>query len=128
MKLTKHSIKGIPGITICYTLPNIRIDGDFLKWDAFRFYSPEGTKKDEKEGLYFDVPAEEILIQRDTVLDKELIICVSLSEGVEVIEILEGADRPEIQFSTTGDIIISGYIPANTAKEVSVNFKEVSNG
>ena len=49
MILNRHTIKGKKGETVCYALPNFRFDSsdNKLKWDAFRFYTPEGNQTDD---------------------------------------------------------------------------------
>lgn len=130
MQLNKLSIKGKKGKTVCYKLENFRfdLDDDKLKWDAFRFYTPEGEQTDEEGFSYFDVPADEVPILRDDSLNKEFMILVTKNEGVEFLEVLEGADMQGFSIGMEGDIVVSGFIPANPGEEIFIDYKEVSNG
>jgi hypothetical protein len=130
MILNKHTIKGKKGETVCYTLPNFRFDSsdNKLKWDAFRFYTPEGNQTDDQGFKYFDVPGDEVLIERDDTLNKELLIIVTKDQGTEVVEILEGAETEAITIGLEGDIAASGFIPADPGEEISINYKEVTDG
>jgi hypothetical protein len=42
INLIKNHIKGKKEKTICYEIPNIRLESNYLKWDEFTFYSPAG--------------------------------------------------------------------------------------
>jgi hypothetical protein len=130
MILNKHTIKGKKGETVCYTLPNFRFDSsdNKLKWDAFRFYTPEGNQTDDDGFKYFDVPGDDALIERDDTLNKELMIIVTKDEGTEVVEILEGAETEPITIGLEGDIVAAGFISADAAEEITIDYKEVTNG
>ncbi len=130
MILNQHTIRGIKGKTIFYSLPNFRYDTDdhLLKWDAFKFYTPVGELTDEEGFHFFDVPAEEILIGRDDQLNKEMLIMVDQSQGVTVLESMEGAVWDPITIGLEGDVIASGYIPCDPQKEIVIDYKEVTNG
>lgn len=129
MIFNKHTITGKKGETVCYTMPNFRYDSEDnkLKWDAFRFYTPLGQLSDEEGNMYFDVSSDEVLIERDDTLNKTNLIKVT-NEGVEVIEILEGAQMEEIIIGLEGDIVCTGFIPVDTAEEITIDYKEVVNG
>lgn len=130
MQLNKHTIQGKKGATVCYTLTNFRFDSsdNKLKWDAFRFYTPEGNQTDDEGFKYFDVPADEYLIERDDTLDKEFMIIADKEEGIEIVEILEGAETEAIIIGLEGDIMAAGFIPADPAAEINIDYKEVTNG
>lgn len=130
MILKKHTIRGKKGKTVCYSIPNIRFDEtqNVLKWEAFRFYTPVGNQKDEHGFEYFDVTADEIPIQREKDLDKHLVVKVSRDEGVEAIEVLEGAQHETMTVGLEGDFVINGYIPSDPAIEIAIDYKEVTNG
>jgi hypothetical protein len=130
MILNKHTIRGKKGSTVCYSLPNFHFDSNdnHLKWDDFRFYTPVGESMDEEGFRYFDVPADEVLVERDDMLAKDLMIIATQDEGVEVIETLEGAEGEVITIGLEGDVIISGTIPAVDEEEVVIDYKEVTNG
>lgn len=126
MILNKHTIKGKRGKTVCYFLPNFRYDiNDKLKWDSFRFYTPEGDQTDDEGFKYFDVPGEEILLQRDVNLNKILMIIITKNEGTEILEIYEGAEMELLSVGLEGDIVVSGFIPSDPQQEISINYKEV---
>lgn len=124
MTIIKRNIKGEKGRTIFYRIPNIRAEGAYLKWDAFRFYSPLGVITDTEGDTCFDVEANEILISRDDTLNIELKILVTKDGGVEVFEVLEGAEH-SIQLGLEGDVIINGFIPVGTG-EIIIEYKEVT--
>jgi len=126
MTLNKHTIEGKKGETVFYTMPNFRYEDNKLKWDAFRFYTPEGNQTDDEGFKYFDVPGDETLIGRDDTLNKELMIIVTKDQGTEIVEILEGAEMEEITIGLEGDIVCTGYIPAAVGEEITINYKEVT--
>jgi hypothetical protein len=130
MILNKHTIHGEKGKTVCYSMPDFRFDAsdNKLKWGAFRFYTPEGGSVDEEGFAYFDVPAEEILIQRDESLDKEIIITTTRDNGAEAVEILEGAEIEPIIVGIEGDFVATGFIPASPHQEIVIDYKEVTDG
>ncbi|MCP5053369.1 MAG: hypothetical protein GY940_39760, partial [bacterium] len=55
MILNKNTVQGKKGETVCYTMPGFQFDDsdNNLKWDAFRFYTPEGDITDEEGHRYF---------------------------------------------------------------------------
>jgi len=130
MNLQKLSIKGEKGQTVCYTINNFRFDPaeNKLKWDAFRFFTPEGPQIDEEGVKYFYVAADEVALERDNLLNKVILVKATRDNGTEVLEILEGAEMETVTIGLEGDIIISAFIPANTRQEIAVNYKEVTNG
>ncbi len=130
MQLNKQTIHGKKGATVCYTLPNFRLDSsdNKLKWNAFRFYTPEGNQTDDEGFRFFDVPGDEVLIERDDTLNKEFMIIVTKDQGTEVVEILEGAETEAIVIGLEGDIVAAGFIPADPAGEINIDYKEVTNG
>lgn len=130
MQLNKHTVQGKKGKTVCYTLTNFRFDPgeNKLKWDAFRFYTPEGGQTDEEGFAYFDVPADEIPILRDDSLNKEFMILVTKDEGVEFLEVLEDAEIQGFSIGLEGDIAATGFIPTNPGEEIVIDYKEVSHG
>jgi hypothetical protein len=125
--LNKHTIRGKKGETVYYTIPNFTLEDSIIKWDPFKFYTPVGDQT-EDGFTYFNVPSEQILIERDDTLDKEFIIIITKDQAVEFIEILEGAESGTIQIGLEGDIVASGFIPANPAEEINIDYKEVSDG
>jgi hypothetical protein len=125
--LNKHTIQGIRGRTVVYTLADFQFDETTsrLRWNAFRFYTPVGDRTDEDGFNYFDIPADEVLIERDTALDKDFTIVISSGE-VTVIYILEGATGGNININgLEGDIIASGIIPCDTSEDITIDYKEV---
>jgi hypothetical protein len=130
MQLNEHIIRGKKGKTVCYKLENLRFgpNDNKLKWDAFRFYTPEGEQTDEEGFTYFDVPDDEFLILRDELLNKEFVILVSKDEGVEFVEVIEDADMESFSIGLEGDIVASGFIPTNPDEEIVIDYKEVSYG
>lgn len=128
VNLTKHTIKGQKGKTVCYTLENLRFDtiDEKLKWDDSKFYTPIGTETDTGDFNFFSVPAGEISITRDSILDKEALLVISIEVGVEYIEVLEGIDGPDLAVSgLNGDIVATGFIPAGTG-DIVFDYKEVT--
>lgn len=124
MIFEKVSIKGKKGQTLIYTLNNVRFDevDQKLKWDNTRIYTPLGDLDDN--GLkFFDIQADEVLIERDDVLTKEIRIFMTITK-VEAIEIYEGADMESTDLGLEGDLVIFGTIPAGT-EEIRINYKEV---
>lgn len=130
MFLEKKTIKGEKGKTVCYSIQNLRFDSsdNRIKWDTFRFYTPEGNEIDSQGFNYFDVPADEVLIERDDTLNKYIMIIVTKDTGTELLEIYEDAEMEAVTIGLEGDIIVYGFIPADTATEITISYKEVTNG
>ncbi|NIR04220.1 MAG: hypothetical protein GTN82_02205 [Candidatus Aminicenantes bacterium] len=130
MIINKQITREKKGKTVCYTLSNFRYDDSDskLKWDAFKFYTPVGNQVDDQGFHYFDVLGDEVLIERDDTLNKGIEIKVISNEGVEVIEIYEGAETEAIIIGLEGDIIVSGSIPADLQAEIIIDYKEVTHG
>lgn len=130
VNLTKHTINGSYENTVVYTITNFRYDDgdDKLKWDAFKFYTPEGTQVEDGTGYhYFDIGTEEYLLERHATLNKELIIKADETSGVEAIEIEEGSEADGITMGLEGDIILSGIIPSTAdGSDIEIDYKEVT--
>ena len=119
--------KGTKGSTVCYKLNNIRIESGVLKWDPFPFYTPLGDQTDESGFKYFDVPAKEYVIpDRDPSVDMEIVIKVTKDGGVEPSAPIVGADIQPISLGLEGDVIVMGYIPADTNIEIEITPREVT--
>lgn len=120
-------IKGKKGVTICYEINNIRIESGVLKWDSFPFYTPIGDQTDENGDKFFVVPAKEYVIpNRDSEVDIEFNIKVTKDGGVEPSAYFVGAAIQPIILGLEGDVIVTGYIPANTSIEIEITPKEVT--
>lgn len=130
INLIKHTIKGKMGSTIVYRLTNLGFDESVnkLKWDSFRFYTPLGNQVDENDRRYFEVPADEIPIERDDTLNKEIQVKITKDEGVEMIEVFEGAETDPISIGLEGDIVVFGVIPTDPQNDIEIHYKEVTNG
>jgi hypothetical protein len=130
MQFKKQTIRGKKGKNICYTIANFRYNETEKKisWDAWRFYSAKSVQKDDEGFGYIDVPAAEIDVTPDALLDKDLIVVVS-TEGVNVYITLEGETGPGITITdASGDIVISGTIPSTlSGEEPVIYYKEVIN-
>jgi len=126
----RHVITGKKGRTICYKIAGFRYDkqDECIKWDDFRFYTPEGDQVDSDGFEYFDVPADEILIQRDPDLDKELLVIITRHRGVDAVEVLAGAEMDPLIIGLDGDIVANCFIPASTTQELVLDYKEIPNG
>jgi hypothetical protein len=124
MIITKKTVQGKKGETVCYSIPNFQwnVATSTISWDTFKFYTPAGELVEEGY-KYFQVEANAVLIERDTSLNKTLIV-IAKSTGVEALEIYEGITET-INVGLEGDIIITGIIPANTGIEIQVEYKEV---
>jgi hypothetical protein len=125
MIIQMKTVQGKKGETVCYSIPNFAYNeaSSSLSWDTFRFYTPEGIL-DEGGYKYFEVEEDEVLVERDMSLNKALFV-IAKSTGVEAIEIYEGTSA-NISMGLEGDIIITGYIPADTGVEIQVEYKEVT--
>ena len=127
-------IAGKKGKTVCYTLQNLEItEGTSIniKWDSWRFYSPEGNLTEpETDFKYFEVQALNEVITRESI-DKEILIAVKYEteSTINVIERYLGSIE-EIPFTLNGmegDIVLTGIIPADPEQEIQVEYKEVYN-
>ncbi|MCP5105082.1 MAG: hypothetical protein GY950_16965 [bacterium] len=128
MIINKSTIRGVKGTTVCYTLENFRFDNSDgqIKWDAFKFYTPLGDLTDDEGFKYFDVPADDVPIDRDADLSKGLMVMVTKDNGIEAIETLEGAESDMVSIGLEGDIIVSGYIPSDPGEDIIIDYKEVT--
>jgi hypothetical protein len=124
MEIIKNQIKGKKGVTVCYTIPNFRFDEteSKLKFDEFKFYTPAGEQDDGVK--YFDVAGDEVLLERDTELDKKIFIVCTKDEGVIAYEILEGEDL-DLIYGLEGDIVCIVFIPADPMEKIKIEYKEV---
>lgn len=126
MTMNSVTIKGEKGLTVFYTINNIREESGALKWDSFRFYTPVGTNIDEAGFKYFTVPVGEVVITRDDSLAIELKVKVTQAGGVEVFEVYEGVGH-NLTVGKDGDIIITGEIPpVGSIEDIQIVYKEVS--
>jgi len=121
--MEKIQINGVQGKTIFYSFNNIRIDGYYLKFDSFKFYTPKGNLDDGDGYKYFVVPADEISIIRDTI-DRTIELRITQNAGVEACIIYPGNTMNE-ELNNDGDYVCSIYIPADTELDIEVKYKEV---
>lgn len=126
--MNKHTIQGNKGVTVCYTINNLRVEADSLKFDAFRFYSPAGDQTDGEGFKYFDVPADEVQLDRDPELDTEIQvvhrggITTAYKFYPDATENIPGIENTD----SAGDTIINIRIPTDTGTEITVSYKEVT--
>jgi hypothetical protein len=121
----KKTIIGKKGKTVCYQLNNFRFENSSICWDSFNFYTPTGTQFDGEGNAYFEVPSISELIERDEILNKEVLFKVTQTEGIEIIEILEGATPPSISIGIEGDIVCVIYVPTDPQESIQIEYKEV---
>lgn len=126
--MNKKTIKGKKGETVCYSISNFRFENGSICWDTFNFYTPTGTQLDGEGNAYFVVPTISETIQRDDTLDKEVLIKVTQTEGIEIIEILDGAVYPSISIGLEGDIVCKAYVPTDPQESIQIEYKEVTDG
>lgn len=128
MNLIKITITGQKGKTVNYS-PQFQENENALSWESFRFYTPVGGAVDAQGFKYYDVPAGQVQIEREEIT-KTLLMIVRQNQGVEVLEIYQGAEATmePIIIGLEGDIICDGRIPADPGEEISIQFKEVING
>lgn len=129
--MKKTIITGEKGKTVCYQLANFRYEEGYICWDVFKFYTPLGTQTDTDGHKYFEVPAISELIERDDVLNKEILFKVTQSEStvvVEIIEIFESAASPAISVGIEGDIVCVVFVPTDPGQNIEIEYKEVTNG
>lgn len=126
--ISKTIIIGKKGKTVIYS-PQLQVYENTLSWEGFRFYTPVGGAVDTAGFHYFDAPAGEILLEREE-LSKTLLLIITQERGVEALEIYQGAEAEmdSIVIGLEGDIVATGYIPADPNVEISISFKEVLNG
>jgi len=94
--ITINKLKGVRGCfgkTLIFEVPNVRIDGDVLKWDAFKMYTPIAPTG------YIDVPEIEHRLIPDENLLIHFVARATVNNGLEIFEILEG---DEIMLKTEG--------------------------
>lgn len=126
MEVKEIKVLGNPKNSIFYTVSNPRIDGNFVKWDDFRMYTPEGDLTDENGFKYFNVPADEYEIIQDPVLWNGVNIASTVNHKEPYsIEIMEGEQREE-RIDKEGDVFIMIPVPpSSSAEDVKVIVKNV---
>lgn len=126
MIIIPKTVKGTKGETVCYTIPNFRWNESTstLAWDSFIFYTPAGSMVDKASYKYFVVEGAEVLVERDSSLNKTFLIIVRKDTGIEALEVFEG-NSTTINIGLEGDIICTGFIPADPAVEIQIEYKEV---
>ncbi len=133
VNLEKQIIIGKKGLTVVYSMANFRFDtsDNKLKWDQFRFYTPEGDSTETVDSIeykFFTVSAEEYLLERHASLNKILMISTAVGSPTKAIEIEDGAAGEQIVLGLEGDIIISGHIPTDPTVDIEIKYKEVTDG
>jgi hypothetical protein len=130
MTLKKVTVLGRKGKTVCYSLSNLRYDSidNKLKWDAFRFYTPLGHIADNEGLRFFNVMGGQIQLQRDECFNKKLYVRITQERGIEVFEVPEGTEKNSFATGLGGDIVVTAYIPANPDNEISVEYRDVTDG
>ena len=121
--IEKVQISGKKGKTVCYSINNLRIEGDLLLWDNWQFMTPLGSLELDGE-KYFDVPATSFDISRDDTLDKEISIVVK-STSIDVLYTLEGEVRESVNLGLDGDIVVTGIIPSDITENIKLQYYEV---
>lgn len=128
----KISIAGKKGKTVCYTIQDLEIIEDTsvnIKWHPWRFYTPAGNLVEEGTGFrYFEIQALDEEIARESI-DKEFKIVVKTGE-IYVIEKYLGTQEADtiIIEGIEGDIVLEGNIPADAGENITIVYKEVSDG
>jgi hypothetical protein len=124
MIITTRTIRGAKDKTVCYTIPWVQTE-TAIAWPEWRLYTPEGPEVELETGLrYIHVEAGSVELARDAELDKDCLLLVTAA-GVELVEILEGAQVDPIAGGLEGDIVATATIPADTAAPITVTIKEV---
>lgn len=126
MALIQHTFYGKKGETVLLSFNNIRIEGDYILWDEFQFYTPVGDLTDVDGYKYFTVPSTQIDIPRDPLLDYQVFVIIRTS-GIEVLKVYEGEEPEKFHVDLEGLIAIDGVIPSDTNSEVILNYYEVDN-
>lgn len=129
MKVNKLNICGKRGETVCYSIKDFNVDESAVSvsWNEFKFYTPAGEKKDSEGFDYFEVPSGNLSIQRDEKLDK-IYLVIAEQGNSRALEILEGATMDPINMGLEGDIITVVSVPSDASQEISVDYKEVTDG
>jgi hypothetical protein len=112
-------VSGRLGRTPVFSVPNVRIESNFLKWDAFRMYTPIGNQIDSElnserfpDGVnYFDVPggSHEIVLDPDLYIN--FVLRATADKGLELFEVLEG-DEVQLRTGNEGHHFITGCLPS----------------
>lgn len=124
MIITTRTIRGAKGKTVAYSIPWTQTE-TAIAWPEWRLYTPEGPEVEPETGhRYIPVDAGSVGFSRDAELDKDCLLLVTAA-GVELVEILEGAQVDPISVGLEGDIVATATIPADTTAPVVVTIKEV---
>ncbi len=129
MDVRKSLINGRKGETVCFTIKNfiVHSENSSINWNEFRFYTPVGEEVDSEGYKYFEVPAGNISVVRDEILNKTILV-IAEQNNSRVLEILEGAEMEIINLELEGDIVAIANIPADASEEIVVVYKEVTDG
>lgn len=131
IELHEYIISGQKGRTVCYEVKNLSYSEEDkkIKWYSFPFYTPVGELTDEEGYNYFPVPGDEILIERDPLLDKTGFLRVNMM-GSEYVEVFEGAAGDSFHFYTglSGDIIATIHVPCDPDVDITCTYKRVIDG
>lgn len=127
MTIETKTVKGTKGKTLGYELANFHYDEESrtIKWDAFPFYSPQGTVVDDTGNRYVEIQAGEISIIRDDSQDKIGQVVISLTGGLSYVEVRDGAEWPTYGFEQDGDVAAIIMIPADTSQPLTCQLKRV---
>jgi len=126
ISLNKRTVKNVIGKGIVYSFKNFHADenDNKIKWDNFKFYTPLGNLTNANGRRYFEVEAEEYVIERGTI-SKRFIIKVDKENGLEAIEWDIDSTREGIRMGLEGDIIVRGFIPSDPTQEITIVYMEV---
>lgn len=115
---------GKKGSTIVFSIPGLVLSGNILSWKEFKFYTPVGNQEEPETGFkYFLIPADSILIERDTTLPKEVIV-YSKSGIVYAQGFYESEEIVLPSFGLEGDILFTVFIPP--AGDIIIQAREVT--
>ena len=130
MIVKKQIIRGRMGRTVCYSMPNFRFDrsDNKIKWDAFRFYTPLGNIADSEGTRFFNVMGGAIPVHRDRWVNKQLFVKITRNRGIETFQVPGYAKINSRAATLEGDIVVTIFIPTDPGEEITVLYKEVTDG
>lgn len=112
-------INGRLGRTPVFSVPDVRIEDNVLKWGSFKMYTPMGSetdidfdKKRFPDGVKcFYVPNGSHEIIPDQALNINFVLRATADKGLQLFEIMEG-DSVVLRTGNEGHHFITGFIPS----------------
>lgn len=112
-------IRGRLGKTPVFSVPNVVIENNILKWGSFKMYTPMGSEIDNDfdpkrfpDGVkYFHVPDGSHELVSDQNLNINFVLRATADKGLQLFEVMEG-DNVQLRTGNEGHHFITGFLPS----------------